>query len=449
MSLNESDIYWTGKIKLFWGNKRRWETGRWGLALFLFIVLGCFPLFAEAQENSDAVVRDTVSRTPFKNRIGFRTNVVDWLFTIPNVGVELEVGKSKYYRNPYTVSLVGRYNWNSRHDYLPSMVFNLADIRIEGRKYWNTKNIPQAGVRDDLTKIKDSIPLKYLWSRAFNMERVNPRTERGYYAGFYLGYHNYSFKFGSKGYQGNAFSAGLTAGFMIPLYTYKRHVIDLDLGGSLGLFYTDYDTYRYDAESNCYPIASVGNKAVFPMVTELRVGLVYRFESVRKKILTDVGGYEARQDSLAVWAKNRKDSLEAKRLRKRQAYVADSLHRDSVRRDRKIRKAAEEYADSLERLEKIFKRDSLRRLEYVEDSLKQASRDSLRREEWHADSLKRVQQEVRKDSIRQEKLRSRKEKKRKRAEEDTPPLSSDSLQTYRRSVTDDRLLAIRIKRKEI
>lgn len=449
MSLNESDIYWKEKNKRFGGDKRIWEASRWGLALFLLLFLAVSPLFAEAQKNSDAVVQDTVSKTSFKNRIGFRTNVVDWLFTIPNVGIEFEVGKSKYYRNPYTLNLVGRYNWNSRHDYLPSMVFNLADIRIEGRKYWNTTSISQQGVRDSLTKLKDSIPMKYLWNQAFKLARVNPRTERGYYAGFYLGYHNYSFKFGSKGYQGSAFSAGLTAGFMIPLYTYKRHVIDLDLGGSLGIFYTDYDTYRYDAESNCYPISSVSNKAVFPMVTELRVGIVYRFESVRKKRLTDVTGYEARKDTLAAWEKNRRDSLEVKRMRKRQAYVADSLHRDSVRRDRKIRKAAEEYADSLERLRNIFKRDSLRRLEYVEDSLKQASRDSLRREELRIDSLKRVQQEVRKDSIRQEKLRSRKEKKRKRAEGDATPLPSDSLQTYRMSVTDDRLLAIRIKRKEI
>ena len=316
----------------------------------------------------DSIPSDPV--IPFRNRIGIRTNVVDWVATIPNIGFEYEVKRSTYYKNPYTIGGVIRWNWDTWSKYTPSAVFNLLDVRIEGRKYWNTFTTK------DISKLKDGryeIPIsllerekrgttatadtvsywEYLYKQIGKIDRFKANEERGYYFGFYMGYHNYSYKLGSTGRQGNAFSAGITGGYTIPLYTYNDRYIDLDLGGSLGIFYTKYDEYSHDPESNCYPIVAADEGALFPMVTELRLALVYRFESVRQKKLTDK---QARIDRLN----------QVEQLKRREKELLDSimqvrqLRTDSIKLAKQNAKLERALQDSLQKARNAFVKDSIK-----------------------------------------------------------------------------------------
>lgn len=347
-----------------------------------------------AADSASVVVHtpeDSIPQTPpepFRNKIGIRTNVVDWVATIPNIGFEYEVKRSPYYKNPYTIGGVIRWNWDTWSKYSPSTVFNLFDIRIEGRKYWNTfttKDIkklengmyemPISLLEREKRGLPDSVSTetvpywKYLYKQVGKIDRFNANEERGYYFGFYMGYHNYSYKFGSTGRQGNAFSAGITGGYTIPLYTYNDRYIDLDLGGSLGIFYTKYDRYEHDPESNCYPIVAADEGALFPMVTELRLALVYRFESVRQKKLTDK---QARTDRL-----NEVEQLKRKEKEKLDSIMqVRQLRADSIKLAKQNAKLERALQDSLQRARKAF----------VKDSIKQA----LLTEKLMADSLMRL-----------------------------------------------------------
>lgn len=342
-----------------------------------------------AADTASVVVHSPVSQEdsipstppePFRNKIGIRTNVIDWVATIPNIGFEYEVKRSPYYKNPYTIGAVMRWNWNTWSKYNPSMVFNVFDIRIEGRKYWNTfsdrdkvrrlkanpKNQEERmwDSRYEITTKKyengglntktDTVDYwHYLYRQFGKIDRAEANEERGYYFGFYMGYHNYSYKFGSTGRQGNAFSAGITGGYTIPLYSYNDRFIDLDLGGSLGIFYTKYDEYRHDPESNCYPIVAASQGAVFPMVTELRLALVYRFQSVRQKTLTDKQGRSARLDYLET------KMLDVGRVTD-SIMKARQLRADSIKLAKQNAKLERALQDSLQKVRKAFVKDSIR-----------------------------------------------------------------------------------------
>ena len=372
------------------------KKGAQGLFVYiwlLFFLFSSLPSRAAMQTQVNAGQQgDSVVVVPetFRDKIGIRTNVVDWVATIPNISFEYEALRSRYYKNPYTIGATIRWNWNTWSKYNPSMVFNLFDVRIEGRKYWNTQKD-----RERITKLEDgryaisswkyagggstyptdTVPYwKYLYRRMGNIGRANPHEERGYYFGFYLGYHNYSYKFGSTGRQGNAISAGITGGYTIPLYSYKGKkrdgYIDLDLGGSLGIFYTNFDEYGYDAESNCYPVTAANKSAIFPFVTEVRLALVYRFKSVRQKMpLTDMGARKSRIDYLEDRKLERfryRDSIATAKQKIRDSIAtAKQLRRDTL----KMLKRDKFLADSLANVQKQFRKDSIKLARQQEKAL--------------------------------------------------------------------------------
>ncbi len=213
----------------------------------------------------------------FKDRWGIKTNAVDWLLTIPNIGVEFDLGNT--IRNKRTVSANLKWNWNTSQKYKPSTVFNLFDARVEWRQYFRTRQ--RGGVTKDanlLTRLKETV---------FTTQRKHPRQNRAYYWGIYANASSYNFKIGKEGKQGTSYGVGLSVGYTAPLYGYRNGYIDLELGGSIGLLYTSYDVYTHDAESNCYPqIAGKskgGHLVPFPVPTDLRVAFVYRFMSAGDK----------------------------------------------------------------------------------------------------------------------------------------------------------------------
>ena len=191
----------------------------------------------------------------FVDRWSFRTNAVEWVATVPNIGVEFDLSSSVY--NKMTLALSARYNWTTYHSYSPSIVFNLLEVRPEVRRYWRVKSD----------------------------KRPNAKTNRAYYAGIYLHGGTYSMKFTEKGRQGNFWGLGITVGYGIPLYTFKRNYLDLELGLAVGMIATKYDVFTHNPVENCYTRQE--SKALhvvpYPLVTEIKAAFVFRTKSIKDK----------------------------------------------------------------------------------------------------------------------------------------------------------------------
>lgn len=73
----------------------------------------------------------------FKDRWGIKTNAVIWLLTVPNIGVEFDLGNT--IRNKRTIGANIKWNWNTSQKYTPSLIFNVFDARVEWRQYFRTR----------------------------------------------------------------------------------------------------------------------------------------------------------------------------------------------------------------------------------------------------------------------------------------------------------------------
>ena len=241
----------------------------------------------KAVENKDSIM-------PFKSRLAFKTNAVDWLVLLPNITAEVDLFGSPY--KHYTLSLGVKGNWSTSQNYKPSIVYNLFDTRLEFRNYFRTtqRNFHHLDSAGFFQRLKEEV---------FTVKRFHPRYWRAYYWGVYADYANYNFKFGKRGMQGSALGLGVSGGFSIPLYGYRENFVDLELGASVGFVYTKYDAYRHDEESNCYPRlpekSKGGHLVPFPVVSDLRVAFVYRFStSVKNKYkLIDYDKINARTEA--------------------------------------------------------------------------------------------------------------------------------------------------------
>jgi len=224
----------------------------------------------EAQWKPTEKHLDTLS---LSDRLSVRTNGTDWLIMVPNVGVELDLGKLNY--NRLTAALNLRWKWGTGHTFVPKMVYNLFEVKAEVRSYWRTRQVTaEGGVFP---------PHKHIWDKLMSLRRREPKHPvTTFYRGVWLSYATYSFDFEAirkYGRQGSAIMGGVLYGIQRPLYRYRNgRSIDLDLGLSLGVALVKYDTYKRDVDNNRYRKVSknpIGWK-VLPVVNELRAGLVYR-----------------------------------------------------------------------------------------------------------------------------------------------------------------------------
>ena len=213
---------------------------------------------------------DTLS---VSDRLSVRTNGTDWLIMVPNVGVELDLGKLNY--NRLTAALNLRWKWGTGHTFVPKMVYNVFEVKAEVRSYWRTRK---------LTDYCEAFPPhKHIWDKLMSLRRREPKHPvTTFYRGVWLSYATYSFDFEAirkYGRQGSAVMGGVLYGIQRPLYRYRNgRSIDLDLGVSIGAALVKYDTYKRDVDNNRYRKVSknpIGWK-VLPVVNELRAGLVYR-----------------------------------------------------------------------------------------------------------------------------------------------------------------------------
>lgn len=328
----------------------------------LFFFFSLIPRNAHAQTKEQKETETTVSD---KARWSFRTNAVDWLLTIPNLAVEYDVNNSIY--NKLTLNLGVRYNWHTSHNFAPATVFDVWEIRPEVRQYWRTEHRAQSGPKPSLKE------------QLFSKARTNPKFWRAYYVGVYTSFNGYSFKFGKQGLQGNSYGLGLSAGYSIPLYSYKNHFVDIEFGGSLGMSYAQYDVYEHDRENNGYTPVPEKSKSYhlvpFPVVSNINVSFIYRFASIKDKY---------KQIDHA--------KIQARELRK----MTRKQFKDSLR-------TAHELSDSLGRINMKFVRDSISQQKQVTDSLKRLEKNAEKPEQKKSNKNKESKKAAKQEAIRKEK----------------------------------------------
>lgn len=328
------------------------------------------------QQNKET--KDTVARIPFFNRIAFKTNAVDWLAVIPNFGVEFQLTE-----NPYrymTLGLNAKWNWSSYHGttnktrYSPSAVYDVFDIRPEFRYYYRTTARPKTPfnqMRDNLDdlqekmakaktdeekadlkkKIEAARKLLKENSRSFadwfkqdvwTTDRKNPRSWRAHYIGAYASYASYAFKLGPRGIRGrHTFGVGATAGYVLPLYEYRKGAIDVDLGFSVGIQMARHEVFTHSMDGNYYTKVQDGpcwfslkNSSArympYPVVSELRVAFVWRKQSIKYDVKTDMEKIKAKlsyEKNMGLVMKDLESIMPVK-----YKYRFDSDNKDDVRK---------------------------------------------------------------------------------------------------------------------
>lgn len=204
----------------------------------------------------------------FSDRISLRTNGIDWMALLPNIGIEYDLDKYNWSRNAIGLNIKG--NWNTKHTYNPGVVYNLFEVRAEYRNYWHTrKTNQQLGAH------------RHAYEKLLSGRRRHPKhPNTTWYRGAYLAYDQYSFLFGKEGKQGTAYTLGFQYGVIRPLYIFANgKSVDLDFGFSAGFCLTDYEKYSHNSERSEYYRVEDKSGLTFvpyPVVTEARVGLVYR-----------------------------------------------------------------------------------------------------------------------------------------------------------------------------
>lgn len=264
----------------------------------IFLLSGIFGV-TKAQIVDTRVQTEKLS---FAERFSVKTNTVDWLLQNPNIGFEFDVRSENWNRWAAVVNLKGHFN--PSNTYTPGIVFNNSQVRLEARNYWRTRRLDG----------KYIMPHNTWLGKLFSFRRLRPKHPLTvYYRGLYASYDTFSFLLGNdKGVQGKAYSAGFTYGIIRPMTVFKNgNSVDWEFGVSAGVSYTQYDKYKNDRENNCYPVTEKGLKGIFPALSDVRVGLIYRFGNYpmtkKYRFRYDVdNNYRDRMDSLMLARENRK-----------------------------------------------------------------------------------------------------------------------------------------------
>ena len=287
-----------------------------------------FPLLAAAQlQPAKEKQTEEKKNLTTGQRFSLRTNTVDWALMTPNASIGFDLGSSPYSRLAMIVS--GKYNWNTNPKLKTFHVYDILEGKVEVRKYYHTqqRNAPYEG-----------------FQKFFSPKRMNPRFWRAYYWGIYAAYTDLNLKLNGTGYKGTAIHGGVSFGMERSLFTYKKSCLDLEVGASAGVAHWDGSKYRLDKANNCYE--TKGNfKKVTPVLSEVRVALVYRFgPSAKDRYLYDQAKSIQRED-----VKREKDKLKEE---KKAAKKAKDAEKDAAKKAKKDAKDAKKNAKKEEKLNK-------------------------------------------------------------------------------------------------
>ena len=296
---------------------------------------------------------DTLSAA---DRLSFRTNAVEWLILVPNIGIEYDLGRYNY--NRYSLGLNLRYNWQTSHTFKTGLIFNVAEARLELRNYYRIREFTSYVERK-----------KGFLNRLFSPRRdVSKHPTTTFYRGVFAAYNRSTIKLGSEGHQGNAVIGGVMWGMIKPLYGFRNgNSLDFELGAAVGVAYAKYSTFTHDPFYDYYP--KTGEKtAILPVINDLRVGFVYHLGNypITKK-------YRWRYDvDMAYQGAYDNQLLENRRQAESKAF-SDSL-------DNLVRKLFWEKYDSLAKDNRL-RNDSLRSIGQDEKSLQKAAKEARKAEE--------------------------------------------------------------------
>lgn len=194
----------------------------------------------------------------FKERWAIQTNALDWALLMPNIGVEYDLSNSIY--NRWAVGAKIRWNGPQKMNTQDRIQLKMNDYRLEAKRYFK--------------------PSMHTKSGSF---KKTPKFWRTYYWGLYAGYTEYALAW-NTGVEGKLVHLGATGGCQIQIYRLKQGgSLDLDLGLSLGLGCADYNKYEYENNQMNLTKSQSWKVLPYPLLTDLRVGFVYRFKSVRQK----------------------------------------------------------------------------------------------------------------------------------------------------------------------
>ena len=241
-----------------------------------------------------------------KNRWAFRTNAIDWIAMLPNVAVEFDLSKRLF--NNWTVAISAKGNWTTPSIFPNNYFYDLTTVRLEFKRYNRTT----------LSNLD-----KDWWQRIFTWKKKNPTGDRVWFLGPYVDLSKYNMKFSDTGHRGKAIGAGLTFGFGRSLYKYKHGALDLELSASLGAVYTQFDTYTLSEKTNNYEYInrSVNKILPYPVISDIRLGFVYRFSTVKGKY-RETSTIRERFSAIKTKNNNRRDSI---RQERRAKEIEDSI----------------------------------------------------------------------------------------------------------------------------
>ena len=302
--------------KSFYINVATTKIRLYALILFLAVLL---PQKTKAQVFDNKVGVDTLS---LADRISLRTNVVDWALVTPNIGVEFDVKNTNW--NRWAVGLTLKSRWKTSSTFKQGIFYSVTEARLDFRNYWRTRQIDNSN--ENLKAHTNFIDKLFSQRR-----RVVKHPKTIYYRGVYASYTDFSLLLGrhTTGRQGKALSAGVTYGIIKPLYTFRSgNSLDLDLGFDAGLVFSKVEQYKLEENDDCFVRTKEGKWKItpFPLPTNARVGLVYRFgkyPSIKKyRWRYDCDAeYQYRLDTIA---SNRRNALYNK-------HIQDSIQGDILR----------------------------------------------------------------------------------------------------------------------
>ncbi len=314
--------------------------------------------------------------------------MIDWALTIPNFTVEwdLPISKPHFFENNLTLSLTARYNWNASNTRLPYNVFNIMQIRPEVRYYWHPnsddetisfkerreKYNPTDADKEmaqeqweEVNKDKKWADLTIKQKERLYDEQVEirmqksffegwfeqvilfkkvpgPKIQRTYFAGPYMDAGTYSLKLGKYGYQGQLYTLGVTAGYVVPRYQYslKSKYVDVEFGFSVGLALYTADTYVLDGNANRYVHAAEESKAglrlaPFPILSQLNLSFAWRNTTIKDK-------YKISEKAKIAW--QGREAVKSKKAAEKAVKALKTEVEDSLKSAKSAAKAAAQSA---------------------------------------------------------------------------------------------------------
>jgi len=239
------------------------------------------PLRLGAAEREWQLYDNRVDSLCLWERLSLHANMVDWVALVPNVGVELTLGRTNWHK--WTLGLAGRWKPSaSRQGIVQRVGWTVSDLRGELRKYWHGRG-----------------------------------RRRVFFWGVYGGAAKYDVKWLDKRHYGKALYGGLTAGTIAPLYAWPNGGnLDLEMAASIGAAYGEREARGREWILN--PLLLAG------LADALRIGFVYHFgtpvcDRYKKRAAVDEQFMR---------------ELDARRLRedsvRRERKLADEARRDSL-----------------------------------------------------------------------------------------------------------------------